>query len=585
MMALTSLFSNYDAIVVFDVETSGLDPYKDQMVELAAQKLWLNKDTLWFQKLHCYIKLYDDHKMSQEAIKVNHITENILEERGVTIETAIEEFQKLIGNSRAVFVAHNANFDMLFLLAAALRTNTLKYFQEKDVLDTLTVYKDRAPYPHKLSDAIEKYGLGETVRNSHGADDDTKALVQVLLAMGREKDDLGKYVNLIGYNPKYPPKYKLKNVTYFPQPYGNTTPLYQLLNNQNKSNVQKENINVSCDISEPSAIVLPSMSPSIEVNPDELILSKGKNGWIIEKYRGFDKPEMLIPGTVGDKKIVGIGDRAFRNFLRVERFYIDDGIISIGNEAFKNCTSLKGVYFPDTLQSIGEAAFGGCYKLHEVSFPDKLEYIGVAAFKGCVDLNCVELANTKVKSIFSYTFFACDIRELTFPKTLEQIQDEAFGIDGQQGRNPNIFRFSPENIVIPEHITELVDRTFLFWPAQSPTHVYIPKGVKKIGDHTFAIARTYKGLTNFSDCDKIIIHCEAASAALDFARERGYEVEEWIRPKEDILTEPGAEETDEYIDDIPDYNNVEQEEYDWYDQQSEIDEELDENFYIGDGDD
>ena len=88
--------------------------------------------------------------------------------------------------------SHNANFDMLFLLAAALRTNTLKYFQEKDVLDTLTVYKDRAPYPHKLSDAIEKYGLGETVRNSHGADDDTKALVQVLLAMGREKDDLGK---------------------------------------------------------------------------------------------------------------------------------------------------------------------------------------------------------------------------------------------------------------------------------------------------------------------------------------------------------------------------------------------------------
>ena len=72
-----------------------------------------------------------------------------------------------------------------------------------DWLDSLTVYKDRRAYPHKLANAIIAYDLTGKVQNSHRAIDDVLALFEVLKAMDDEREDLGSYVNLFGYNPKY----------------------------------------------------------------------------------------------------------------------------------------------------------------------------------------------------------------------------------------------------------------------------------------------------------------------------------------------------------------------------------------------
>ena len=68
---------------------------------------------------------------------------------------------------------------------------------------SLTVYKDRRAYPHKLANAIIAYDLTGKVQNSHRAIDDVLALFEVLKAMDDEREDLGSYVNLFGYNPKY----------------------------------------------------------------------------------------------------------------------------------------------------------------------------------------------------------------------------------------------------------------------------------------------------------------------------------------------------------------------------------------------
>jgi DNA polymerase-3 subunit epsilon len=53
------------------------------------------------------------------------------------------------------------------------------------------------------------------------------ATVAVMEAMAAEKDDLLCYVNLFGYNPKYGIDGKpIGSVTYKPQPYNVTKPLY-----------------------------------------------------------------------------------------------------------------------------------------------------------------------------------------------------------------------------------------------------------------------------------------------------------------------------------------------------------------------
>ena len=47
--------------------------------------------------------------------------------------------------------------------------------------------------------------------------------------MEKEKDDLEKYINLFGYNPKYGIEGKpIGSVTYKPQPYNPRLPLYEV---------------------------------------------------------------------------------------------------------------------------------------------------------------------------------------------------------------------------------------------------------------------------------------------------------------------------------------------------------------------
>jgi DNA polymerase III epsilon subunit-like protein len=95
------------------------------------------------------------------------------------------------------------------------------------MLDTLTVLKDRKSYPHKLSDAITYYGLDAL--NSHRAPDDVKALYAVLSAMAKEAGDLSRYINLLGYNPKYGVEGDpvSERVRYLPQHYDSLMKLYE----------------------------------------------------------------------------------------------------------------------------------------------------------------------------------------------------------------------------------------------------------------------------------------------------------------------------------------------------------------------
>jgi DNA polymerase-3 subunit epsilon len=93
------------------------------------------------------------------------------------------------------------------------------------MLDAMTIYKDRKPYPHKLRDAAGAYSLSDS--NAHRAGDDALTTFDLLCKMGAEADDLIHYVNLFGYNPKYGiPKPKISSINYLPQGYDLRTRLY-----------------------------------------------------------------------------------------------------------------------------------------------------------------------------------------------------------------------------------------------------------------------------------------------------------------------------------------------------------------------
>lgn len=220
----------YNALIFFDCETSGLDPEVDQIIELAAVKILPNGKR---EQFDLFAKLPDGENLPEEIVELTGITDEMLQEQGYTIEAVLHEFWSMIifgdlaevPQGPVLLVAHNAQFDISFIKNAFDRfyKDLWKGF-EVDYLDTLTVFKDRRPYPHRLENAIEKYGLQGIVKNSHRAIDDVDALCEVFKAMHNEKgknvQNIYRYVNLFGFNPKYGISgEEIDGVTYMAQPY------------------------------------------------------------------------------------------------------------------------------------------------------------------------------------------------------------------------------------------------------------------------------------------------------------------------------------------------------------------------------
>ena len=201
MSNLSDLLDKYKALVIFDTETSGLEPDKHQIIELAALRVERTASGALriAGKMDSFIKLPDGEKLDENITTLTGITDRTLQTEGVQLAKAAGQIAKLMQPGPVLMVAHNAQFDACFLrgLLRGVKVGRI------DWLDSLTVYKDRRPYPHKLANAILAYELEGKVQNSHRAIDDVLALFEVLKAMDEERSDLAGYVNLFGYNPKY----------------------------------------------------------------------------------------------------------------------------------------------------------------------------------------------------------------------------------------------------------------------------------------------------------------------------------------------------------------------------------------------
>lgn len=238
---LDGLLNKYRNIVFFDVETTGFNAQSHKIIELAAigvRRNFEGKVEIW-KEMDVYCKLPDDQKIPEKIVELTGITDQMLVEQGISEDEMAAQFAQIMAgevdadSKETLLVAHNAQFDLnflafLYVLQMAHDSEGPQYrerlhrFNAADYLDTLTVYKDRAAYPHKLANAIEHYGLAGKVVNSHRAIDDVKALLEVTKAMGMERGDLQDYVNIFGYNPKYGISGRhLKKVSYLQQGFRN----------------------------------------------------------------------------------------------------------------------------------------------------------------------------------------------------------------------------------------------------------------------------------------------------------------------------------------------------------------------------
>ncbi len=118
--------------VVIDVEKDGFNAKTDALLEIAAITLkmdeqgWLMPDTT----LHFHVEPFVGANLQPEALAFNGIDPNDPDRVAVSEYEALHEIFKVVrkgikasGCNRAIMVAHNANFDHSFMMAAAERAS------------------------------------------------------------------------------------------------------------------------------------------------------------------------------------------------------------------------------------------------------------------------------------------------------------------------------------------------------------------------------------------------------------------------------------------------------------------------------
>ena len=228
MANFETLFSKYDKLVLFDTETTGLQFARDEIIEFAAVVVeQVNGTPTVTREYDELVALSPGGFVPPKITELTGISTQDLRERGLPKTRVCRDISEIIAGN-TLLLAYNAHFDLSFLFYLLLRHGDPAILKGKDKLDLLTVYRDRRPYPHKLSSAINAYGLTGKVKNSHRAVDDVLATVAVMGEMEKERGDLEKYINLFGYLPQFGVDGKpIGSVTYKPQPYNSALPLYE----------------------------------------------------------------------------------------------------------------------------------------------------------------------------------------------------------------------------------------------------------------------------------------------------------------------------------------------------------------------
>ena len=224
---LDNLFNQFDSIVFLDVETSGLNARTDEIIELGLLRVVREGGKLLAAgETGMLVRMSPNKTLSSIITQITGITQSMLDCEGITKEAACETLTAYLRHGNPLLVAYNAQFDLCFLYYFLRSFGAEKVLRGPKLIDALTVYRDRRDYPHKLEDAVAAYAIEE--KSTHRAIDDARAVFSVLCAMDEERDDLNRYINLFGYNPKYGVSGpRISSVRYVPQPYNHEMNAYE----------------------------------------------------------------------------------------------------------------------------------------------------------------------------------------------------------------------------------------------------------------------------------------------------------------------------------------------------------------------
>ena len=166
--------------VAFDLETTGLYPRMDRIIEIGAVIMKEGKELQRFQTF-----VNPLCRLSREVSELTGITDDMLVDAPL-IEQVLPELMTFIGNRP--LVAHNARFDYCFVSRECAR---LGIPCSLTVVDTLTLSQNMLPHlnKYKLDIVAKEFELGDF--NHHRAADDAVICGQIMAKLFEKLEAMG----------------------------------------------------------------------------------------------------------------------------------------------------------------------------------------------------------------------------------------------------------------------------------------------------------------------------------------------------------------------------------------------------------
>ncbi len=163
--------------IIFDTETTGLDPLEDRVIEIGGVEL-VNRFPSG-RSIHFYIHP-GSREIHPEAQAVHGISMADLAGKP-TFAEIVGEFLAFIDGAK--LVAHNATFDMNFLNQELKRVGIEPLLPDR-VVDTLAMARRKHPMgPNSLDALCKRYAIDNSRRTKHGALLDSELLAEVYIEL------------------------------------------------------------------------------------------------------------------------------------------------------------------------------------------------------------------------------------------------------------------------------------------------------------------------------------------------------------------------------------------------------------------
>ena len=139
---------------VLDLETDGLNPFNDNIIEIGVVKVGEKQEN--FQR---FIKI--ERKLPEEIKSLTRIDDEMLEEKGIPLKRALEEFIEFIGDTS--ILGYNVAFDIKFLNSSLEKEGLAKI--NNKVYDIMQFVKKDNLFlnNYKLETVLKSYSIDEEV--------------------------------------------------------------------------------------------------------------------------------------------------------------------------------------------------------------------------------------------------------------------------------------------------------------------------------------------------------------------------------------------------------------------------------------